>query len=169
MSALSRRGAHFIGRFEGWRAEPYDDAAGNATIGFGHLLHRGPTTARDRTTWGTLPVERGIALLIEDAAAANAAVDLAIHRQLAQCERDALVSFAFNCGGGALDGHVGQAVNAGRDPTAHLEEWSHAGGRVLEGLLRRRQAEARLFVRGDYGDVSPPAPPRRMHAAQRHY
>ena len=160
MSGLSRRGAHFIGRFEGWRAEPYNDAANNATIGFGHLLHDGPVTAADRRRWGTLTEERGIELLLEDAATASAAVDRAVHRALSQCERDAFVSFAFNCGGGALEGSVGQAVDAGHDPTPHLEEWSHAGGRVLPGLLRRRQAEARLFVHGDYGDGEKPQPPR---------
>jgi GH24 family phage-related lysozyme (muramidase) len=51
MSQLSVRGAHFIDRFEGWRDTPYNNAANNATIGFGHLIHTGPVTAHDRAAW----------------------------------------------------------------------------------------------------------------------
>jgi lysozyme len=167
MAGLSKRGAQFIGRFEGWRDRPYTDAAGHATIGFGHLIHHGPVTARDRAEWGTLTLEQGLELLIEDAAEANAAVDRYVLRELAQCERDALVSFVFNCGGGALAGSVGEAVNAHRDPTSCLAEWCHAGGTLLDGLLRRRQAEARLFLTGDYGDGRPPAPPPRARELHR--
>ena len=38
--------AELIARFEGFVARPYNDAAGHATIGFGHLLHRGPVDGR---------------------------------------------------------------------------------------------------------------------------
>jgi lysozyme len=159
MTQLSVRGAHFIGRYEGWRETPYNDAADNATIGFGHLIHIGPVTAHDRTEWGTLTMEHGIQLLQADASIAEHAIALYISRQLAQCQRDALTSFAYNCGGGALAGSVGHAVNAGQDPTPILEQWDHAGQRVLEGLLSRRRAEAHLFKTGDYGDGEPPTPP----------
>jgi lysozyme len=158
MSQLSVRGAHFIGRYEGWRDAPYNDAANNATIGFGHLIHMGPVNAHDRAEWGTLTMDHGVQLLQADAAIAEHAIDQYITRQLSQCERDALASFAYNCGGGALAGSVGHAVNAGQDPTAVLEQWVHAGRRVLEGLVTRRRAEAHLFTSGDYGDGEPPAP-----------
>jgi GH24 family phage-related lysozyme (muramidase) len=155
MSQLSERGAEFIGRFEGWRDTPYNDVANNATIGYGHLIHHGPVTSHDTTEWGTLSKAAGIHLLQTDAAIAVAAIDHAITRDLAQHERDALVSFAFNCGCGALNGSVGKAVNGGQDPTSALEQWDHAGGKVVEGLLRRRQAEAKLYTAGDYGDGKP--------------
>ncbi len=155
MSQLSDRGAEFIGRFEGWRDTPYNDVANNATIGYGHLIHAGPVTAHDKTEWGTLSKAAGIHLLQTDAAIAVAAIDHSITRSLEQHERDALVSFAFNCGCGALNGSVGHAVNAGQDPTSALEQWDHAGGKVVEGLLRRRQAEAKLYTTGDYGDGKP--------------
>jgi GH24 family phage-related lysozyme (muramidase) len=54
MSQLSDRGAEFIGRFEGWRDQPYNDVANNATIGYGHLIHQGPVSSHDKTEWGTL-------------------------------------------------------------------------------------------------------------------
>ena len=160
MTQLSTRGAHFIGRFEGWRDKPYNDAVDNATIGFGHLIHMGPVTPHDVSEWGTITMDHGIQLLQSDASIAETAIDHYITRPLAQCERDALASFTFNCGGGALAGSVGQAVNAKQDPTPHLEQWDHAGHRVLEGLLTRRKGEAVLFTAGDYGDGEPPLPPK---------
>lgn len=159
MTQLSPRGAHFIGRYEGWRDTPYNDAANNATIGFGHLIHMGPVTAHDESEWGTISMAHGIQLLQGDASIAETAIDHYITVALAQCERDALASFAFNCGGGALAGSVGRAVNAKQDPTGLLEQWDHAGHMVLEGLLTRRKGEAALYAKGDYGDGEPPLPP----------
>ncbi|HEX4525877.1 MAG TPA: lysozyme [Gaiellaceae bacterium] len=157
MPQLSERGARFIGRFEGWRDKPYNDAANHATIGYGHLIHMGPVTAHDNAEWGTLTQEAGIKLLQHDAGIAEAAITHSIKKQLSQAQHDALTSFAFNCGGGALDGSVGKAVNAGQDPTAALEQWDHAGHVELAGLLARRKAEAHLYMTGDYGDGAGPA------------
>ena len=159
MTGLSPRGAAFIGRYEGWRDKPYNDPTNNATIGFGHLLHMGPVTATDRKEWGTITTAHGISLLQGDASTAGAAIDRYITRPLAQCERDALTSFAYNCGGGALAGSVGKAVNARQDPRSAFELYVHSGKTVLPGLVARRRAEALLFTKGDYGDGEPAAPP----------
>jgi lysozyme len=167
MTQLSPRGAHFIGHYEGWRDKPYNDAANNATIGFGHLIHMGPVTPHDVSEWGTITMDHGIQLLQSDASIAETAIDHYITRALAQCERDALASFAFNCGGGALGGSVGQAVNAKQDPTSYLEQWDHVGHTVLEGLLTRRKGEAVLFTTGDYGDGEPPLPPPKAAPAKK--
>ncbi len=155
MSQLSERGAQFIGHFEGWRAEPYNAPTNNATIGYGHLIHMGPMTAHDKSEWGTLSPTDGIHLLQRDAALASNAVDHYITHALTQPQRDALISFAFNCGGGALDGSVGHAVNAGQDPTAALGQWVHSGKTLLPGLVDRRKKEAHLYMTGDYGDGQP--------------
>lgn len=155
MPQLSARGARFIARFEGFRDAPYNDAAGYATIGCGHLIGLRPVTPHDLTEWGTITEAEGITLLEHDAAMACTAVEHHITRPLSQHECDALTSFAFNCGGAALGGSVGTAVNAHQDPTQALEQWDHAGHTVLEGLLDRRKAEARLFTTGDYGDGQP--------------
>ena len=101
----------------------------------------------------------GIQLLQRDASVAETAIEHTITRALAQCEHDALTSFAYNCGGGALAGSVGRAVNAKQDPTSALEQYVHAGSRVLEGLVTRRKSEAALFTSGEYADGDPPLPP----------
>jgi GH24 family phage-related lysozyme (muramidase) len=155
MSQLSERGAQFIGHYEGWRAEPYNDPTNNATIGFGHLIHMGPVSAHDKSEWGTLSPADGIHLLQRDATLAAKAVDHYITHPLTQPQCDALISFAFNCGGGALSGSVGQAVNAGQDPTSALGQWVHSGKTLLPGLVERRKKEAHLYMTGDYGDGQP--------------
>lgn len=64
----------------------------------------------------------------------------------------ALVSFAYNCGVGALSGSVGRAVREGRDADVPecLSRWNKGGGKILAGLVRRRKAEGQLYS----GDVA---------------
>jgi lysozyme len=146
---LSREGAELIAHFEGFVAHPYDDAAGHATIGFGHLLHHGRVTAEDRRHWRTITRERGLELLAQDARDAERAVDDAVKVPLTQEQFDALVSFTFNVGCGAFrSSTLLKLLNAGNRKGAadELLRWSRAGGRVLEGLLRRRRAERDLFL-----------------------
>lgn len=63
----------------------------------------------------------------------------------------ALVSFAYNIGTGALGrSTLLQMVNANpNDPAIRNEflKWNRAGGRVLNGLTRRREAEANLYFK----------------------
>jgi lysozyme len=151
---LSDDGARFIGRFEGFRARLYDDAAGHCTIGYGHLVHLGHCN-------GSEPAEfkRGISeqeaeeLLRRDAQTAADAVRHSVRVSLDQAQFDALVSFVYNLGAGAFE-----SSTLLKDINAHnfaavpgqLEEWVHAGGQVLPGLVTRRKAEARLFETGKY-------------------
>ena len=151
---LSDNGARFIGRFEGFRGHLYNDAAGHCTIGYGHLVHLGNCN-------GSEPAEfkRGMSepeaekLLRRDAQTAADVVRRSVHVPLNQQQFDALVSFVYNLGAGAFEGST-----LLKDLNAHnfaavpgqLEEWVHAGGQVLPGLVARRKAEARLFTTGHY-------------------
>jgi lysozyme len=70
---------------------------------------------------------------------------------LSQHEFDALVSFTYNCGEGALAGStLLRELNAGRQHNVpgQLLRWTKGGGRVLNGLVRRRKAEGALFLSG---------------------
>ena len=72
--------------------------------------------------------------------------------KLTQEEFDALVDFVFNLGAGAFRGSTMlRDLNAGdfTNAAAQFDLWDHAGGAVVAGLLRRRQAEAELFEGGD--------------------
>jgi GH24 family phage-related lysozyme (muramidase) len=66
-----------------------------------------------------------------------------------QGQFDALVSFAFNCGLGALQrSTIRAAFNRGEVETAAegFLKYTRAGGKVLPGLARRRNAERALFM-----------------------
>jgi lysozyme len=67
---------------------------------------------------------------------------------LSQNQFDALVSWVYNLGGGNLKAStLLKVLNSGdfNGVPAQLMRWNKAGGKVLEGLTRRRQAEADLF------------------------
>lgn len=151
---VSERGLEFIARFEGCVLHAYDDAGpghGNATVGIGHLLHLGPCTAADIQKYRTFTYSEAIQLLHQDAQRFVPAVR-AIGVPLTQTEFDALTCFAFNLGAGALAGNITHYLHAGNKQAAMqtLQEYTHAGGVVLPGLVRRRVAEAHLFLNGVY-------------------
>jgi GH24 family phage-related lysozyme (muramidase) len=161
---LSSAGTSFIATFEGFRATPYNDLANNCTIGYGHLIHMGPCTSGDRSTWGTITKERGLALLQTDAGRASSAVRTSLPTTpLYQHEFDALVSFTYNIGGAAFAGSsvrkdlAAQSPNYGAVP-ADMAKWVYAGGRPSCGLYRRRVNEGHLFSTGSYTISSPACP-----------
>lgn len=149
---VSSAGLEFIARWEGCVLHPYNDPL-NATIGVGHLIHMGTVTAADESRYRGFTHPQAISLLKVDAGKAVAAVN-ALGLHLAQHELDALVSFAFNCGAGALSGGVARNLHAGDKPAAMavLSEFVHAGGpEPVLGLVRRRAGEVALFLHGSYG------------------
>lgn len=138
---ISRHGLKFIAKWEGFRSCPYQDSVGVWTIGYGHTHGVGRSTA-------CISERKARRLLRRDAAWANRAVNDLIDVPLNQNQHDALVSFTFNLGAGALEGSgLRKELNAGRygRVPAELRKWVFAGGQRLEGLERRRAAEARLF------------------------
>jgi GH24 family phage-related lysozyme (muramidase) len=92
---------------------------------------------------------QGSALLLEDAAYAEHAVERLVTVPLSQGQYDALVSFAYNEGAGRLQSstllRVLNAWNYGSVP-AQLMEWVYGGGKNLPGLVTGREAEAEMFA-----------------------
>lgn len=151
---LSAKGAAFIGRYEGYRGNLYNDPAGHCTIGFGHLVHYGPCDGHERPAYRAgLTRAQAVELLREDAATRSAAVNQLVRVPLTQYEHDALVSFVFNVGAGAFKSStLLRRLNAGERTAvpAQLLRWTRAGSVTLPGLVTRRRAEGRLFAHGDY-------------------
>lgn len=144
---ISNKGVHFISEFEGFRSQAYWDGWGNVwTIGFGHTgsdVHQGQRVTR----------AEALKILRKDCATAAQAVKDLVDVELTQKQFDALVSFCFNLGGGALaESTLLKLLNRGdyRGAQHQFKRWDHAGGEELPGLLRRREAEAHLFAGGDY-------------------
>ena len=151
---LSQRGADFIARFEGCILRLYNDPTNNATIGIGHLVHMGPINGSEPAELKHgITRERAIELLQEDARTAAAAVRRLIRVPLKQHQLDALISFTFNCGEGALKtSTLRKKLNAGDYDAvpSELRKWVFSQGKKLPGLARRREAEGALFSQGKY-------------------
>lgn len=153
-TTLSRRGAAFVARFEGCVLHLYDDPAGHCTIGIGHLVHHGRCDGSEPAEFRSgITRERAFQLLQQDATEVARAILTHVKVRLEQHQFDALCSFGFNCGTGAIKtSTLTKKLNAGDYAAvpAQLARWVNAGGQPLPGLVRRRQAEGRLFSRGKY-------------------
>lgn len=136
-----------IEAWEGLRLEAYQDSVGVWTIGYGHTgsdVHPGYV------------ITQGIAddLMENDLHHFEAAVgNMLDGAHTTQEQFDALVSFSYNLGAGALKSSTLLKLHqAGRyeDAANEFEKWDHAGGVVLAGLQRRRSGEAEVYLNGAY-------------------
>jgi lysozyme len=153
---LSEDGVQLLRELEGVEPEPYRDAAGLLTIGAGHLMTRdeissGKITCGDRVIrWKDGPLsDTEIALLLrDDVSWAEAAVEAAVTVPLTQAQYDALVLVCFNIGGSAFrNSTLCRLLNQGQydDIPEQIRRWNRAGGRVLQGLVNRREREIALW------------------------
>lgn len=143
VAALSLSAAALIGiaTFEGYRERAYDDGVGVQTIGFGSTENVKPGDKTD-------PV-RALARLGADADRHAKEIASCIRVPLYQHEFDAYVSFAYNVGAGAFcRSTLAKKLNVGdyAGACAELMRWNRAGGKVLPGLVTRRQAEYRQCI-----------------------
>lgn len=144
MRHITQDGLNLIKRFEGFEPEIYLDAAGLPTIGYGHLLRLGEAEMFKNG----ISEEAGVALLIKDVLVAERAVLRLICVPLTNGQFDALVSFTFNLGSGALQrSTLRHKINREEHDEVPREflRWVWAGGKKLRGLVRRRNKEAQLY------------------------
>lgn len=129
----------------------YRDAVGVWTIGYGHtgLVHKDGTVFPGRT----VTEQEAEDLLKHDLTTFTETVSRLIEVDLNSDQFGALVSFAFNLGGGNLrKSTLRKKLNHGDYDGAAGEfpKWCKAGGKKLLGLYRRRKAEQRLFRGKDW-------------------
>lgn len=120
-----------------------DPGTGGApwTNGYGH-------TGSDVYEGQVIDLEQAIAWLKADVADAEAAVKRLVTVELTQHQYDALVDFVFNIGSGNFQhSTLLRLLNSGDTAGASLEfdRWNKAAGKVLNGLVIRRNAEEALF------------------------
>ena len=140
---ISDAGIKAIEGYEGCRLTAYLDSVNVATIGVGHTLgvKMGDVITQDQA-------EEFLRADLEDA---EYAVNKYITAVLNQGQFDALTSFTFNLGAGALKGStLLRMLNAGQYDAAadQFLRWNMAGGQVLAGLTKRRISERMLFLTG---------------------
>lgn len=141
MRQITQEGLDLIKRFEGFSPTVYICPAGYPTIGYGHLVSKGEV-------FDSISAKEAEELLRRDVASAERAVLRLINVPLTDGQYDALVSFTYNLGSGALQSStLRRKVNrqAHSDVSAQLVRWVWAGGRKLNGLIMRRNIEAKLY------------------------
>lgn len=165
---LGKEGEELMHRFEGCRNKPYLCPAHIWTIGYGHVLYQDqirlpmarvegkeipmirkeyPLRQEDSRVWSKEEVN---ALFREDVAGFERGVLRLVPGVVGHQGRfDALVSFAFNAGLGNLQrSQIRMRANRGdwEGAAEALMDWTKGGGKVLPGLVKRRQAEKELFL-----------------------
>lgn len=149
MRHITQDGLDLIKRFEGFSPTVYICPAGYPTIGYGHLVREHEL---DRYEQG-ITEQEAEDLLRRDVQVAERAVLRLIDVPLTDGQYEALVSFTFNLGPGALQrSTLRRKVNREEhaDVPAQLRRWVWAGGRKLKGLIVRRNMEALLYSDGSF-------------------
>lgn len=155
---LSYAGLAAIKRHEGLRLAAYQDVAGVWTIGYGTTYYRNGDKVRPGDA---ITADEAEALLRDQLEDYADSVRTLVQVPLSQAQFDALVSWTYNLGAGALrDSTMLKRLNAGDYAGAADEmlRWVHAGGRPVAGLRNRREAERAMFLTGVDVPVEKPAP-----------
>lgn len=166
----SKAGRALIAQREGNKLKAYRDSGGIWTIGVGHTSAAGPPKV---VAGMTINSEESDIILTRDLAKFEAVVRDKVKASITQNEFDALVSLAFNIGGGAFaKSTLLRKLNAG-DRAGAADQflvWNKVKGRAVKGLTTRRQAERRQFL-GQSTSKAPrkPAAPAKAKPADEVY
>jgi len=146
----SQEAAQQIAQFEGIRLRPYNDVAGNATVGVGHLIHMGPLNGTEES----VTEAQALSVFEQDLKSKAEVFVSRVGVPLNQNQFDALVSFCYNLGPGKLINLASETgLNQGKYNSVPAEilmyNKAHVNGALVPvpGLTRRRQWEAELFAR----------------------
>ena len=138
---ISNNGLDLVKHFEGLVLEAYKCPAGVWTIGYGHTKDVQPGDS-----WSEDHADHMLEVEMEEY---EKYINDLVEVELNQNQFDAMVSWVYNLGVGNLQSStLLKVLNAGdyAGVPEQIMRWNKAGGKTLEGLTRRRQAEAVLFV-----------------------
>ncbi|HED1491313.1 TPA: lysozyme [Enterobacter hormaechei subsp. steigerwaltii] len=142
----SEKGIALIKQFEGCKLTAYQDSVGVWTIGYGWTQ---PVDGKPIRAGMTIKPETAERLLKNGLVSYESDVSRLVKVGVTQGQFDALVSFTYNLGARSLStSTLLRKLNVG-DYTGAADEflrWNKAGGKVLNGLTRRREAERALFL-----------------------
>ena len=139
---ISQNGIDLVKSFEGLELKAYKDSVGVLTVGWG-------STGSHVTAGMTITKEQAEQLLKKDLERFEEGVSDLVKVPLNQNQFDSLVSFSFNLGLSNLKSStLLKKLNASDyiGASKEFERWNRAGGKVLNGLTRRRIAERDLFL-----------------------
>ena len=142
---ISQEGIDLINHFEGCELESYLCSAGVLTIGYG--------TTKNVVEGMKISQHQAEELLMKDLEEFEEYVVDLIDVPLEQNQFDALVAWTYNLGPTNLKtSTLRKVLNKGAydDVAEQIKRWNKANGKVLKGLVRRRNAEAELFNGNDW-------------------
>ncbi|EMN5321677.1 lysozyme [Enterobacter hormaechei] len=142
----SDKGIALIKAFEGCKLVAYQDSVGVWTIGYGWTQ---PVDGKPIRAGMTIKQETAERLLKTGLVSYESDVSRLVKVGVTQGQFDALVSFTYNLGARSLStSTLLRKLNAGDYAGAADEflRWNKAGGKVINGLTRRREAERALFL-----------------------
>lgn len=145
MKPIPKEAVDIIKKYEVRKLTAYKCPANVWTCGYGST---GPDV-KEGVTWSIWQAEDR---LKADLVRFASAVDRLVTVPITSNQRSALISFAFNLGAQALkESTLLRLLNEGRTEAAAEEfpRWNKAAGRVLAGLVARREAEKKLFLKPD--------------------
>ena len=145
---ISQEGLALIKKFEGCELKSYQDSVGVWTIGYGHTKGVKPNME--------ITKEEAEKMLKEELPEYEGYVEKCVEVPLSQNEFDALVCWVYNLGPtNLLQSTLLKVLNQGQKEKVpeQIKRWNKAGGIVLNGLVRRREAEALLFEGKDWFDI----------------
>ena len=145
---ISEDGLELINKFEGCETTAYQDSVGVWTIGFGHTkgVEEGQTCS----------IEDAESMLADEMDEYEGYINNMVKVDLQQHEFDALVAWVYNLGPTNLgESTMLKVLNGGQFDRVpeEMNRWTRAGGKILEGLVRRRQAESLMFQDLDWRQV----------------
>lgn len=150
---MIKEGVDLVIRFEGYSSTPYRCAAGVWTIGYGTTRY--PNGRRVTGDDPECTKKQAVSWLHHELEKAEQAVIRYCRVYLNAKQRAALASFVYNLGAGAFRAStLRRRINTGDwddifdDAPYQVRRWNKAGGRVLRGLVRRRNAEAEMWNEG---------------------
>lgn len=146
----SLKGINLIKKFEGFKNYPYTCPAGKLTVGYGHVIDR---KYHDLTkAISPITEEQGEVLLKDDVSVAESAINNVVTANLTQGKFDALVSLIYNWGSYNFRASQGLKKLNAKDYNGAADEFFSkengvvkVGGKILTGLVKRRQAELDLW------------------------
>lgn len=143
---ITQKGIEIIKKFEGLRTKAYKCSAGVPTIGYGLTFY----PSGERVKMGDIITpEQAEKYLVEVLKGFQKQIAPLIKTELNPHQWDALISFTYNVGVGNLKiSTLLKKVNANpNDPTIRNEfqRWVYAGGKKLDGLVKRRAEEATIY------------------------
>lgn len=130
-----------VKHYEGLKLNAYRCPAGVCTIGYGHTSAAGEPFVRDGMTITTQQAEE---ILQNDLRRLEASIEPLLQQPLTQRQFDVVVGFTYNVGVNALKtSSLLKKINTAKldEVPAELMKWTKAKGRILPGLVQRRQAE----------------------------